>query len=78
MITWLFDKMGYMPKIDMQVGKVNLDVKPPEFQMWPFPVPKKNSKQAVKKRVKKTRPLPSKATVAKAAAKKSIDAKKAK
>lgn len=21
-VTWLFDKLGYMPKIDMQVGKV--------------------------------------------------------
>ena len=21
-INWLFDKLGYMPKIDMQVGKV--------------------------------------------------------
>ena len=30
--TWMFDKLGYMPKIDMQIGKVNLDVKP-----WPFP-----------------------------------------
>ena len=60
-ITWLFDKLGYMPKIDMQVGKVNLDVKPPEFQMWPFPVTED------KKRVKKTRPLPSRATRTKAA-----------
>jgi hypothetical protein len=33
-VTWLFDKLGYMPKIDMQVGKVNLDVK----DTWPFPV----------------------------------------
>jgi hypothetical protein len=36
-ITWMFDKLGYMPKIDMQVGKINLDVKSPEFKMWPFP-----------------------------------------
>ena len=73
-ISWVFDKLGYMPKIDMQVGKVNLDVKPPEFKMWPFPVPKEKPKP----RVRKTRPLPSKATIAKAAAKKSIAAKKAK
>jgi len=48
-ITWLFDKLGYMPKIDMQVGKVNLDVKPPEFQMWPFPVEQEKPKKQVKK-----------------------------
>jgi len=42
-VTWLFDKLGYMPKIDMEVGKVNLDVKTPEFQMWPFPVVEVNS-----------------------------------
>lgn len=33
-ITWLFDKFGYMPKIDMEVGKVNLDIQ----DTWPFPV----------------------------------------
>lgn len=32
-VTWLFDKFGYMPKIDMEVGKVNLDLK----TTWPFP-----------------------------------------
>jgi hypothetical protein len=59
-ITWLFDKLGYMPKIDMQVGKVNLDVKPPEFQMWPFPIKEETQvkkvvtrKPAVKKTVAK-------------------------
>jgi hypothetical protein len=31
-VNWMFDKLGYMPKIDMQIGKVNLDIKP-----WPFP-----------------------------------------
>jgi hypothetical protein len=61
-ITWLFDKLGYMPKIDMQVGKVNLDIKPPEFQMWPF----REDEDKPKPRVRKTRALPSKATVAKA------------
>ena len=30
-ITWMFDKLGYMPKIDMQVGKVNIEA------AWPFP-----------------------------------------
>ena len=51
-ISWLFDKLGYMPKIDVQVGKVNLDVTVPDLS---------------KPRVKKTRALPSKATVAKTA-----------
>lgn len=60
--TWIMDKLGYMPKIDMQVGKVNLDLTVPNLS---------------KPRVRKTRPLPSKATVAKAAAK-TARAKKAK
>lgn len=43
-INWLFDKLGYMPKIDMEIGKVNLDVKP-----WPFPeVEVKNLAEAPK------------------------------
>jgi hypothetical protein len=46
--TWIMDRLGYMPKIDMQVGKVDLAV--PDFP-----------------KVRKTRPLPSKATVAKTA-----------
>ena len=54
-ITWLFDKLGYMPKIDMQVGKVNLDIVVPDLS---------------KPRVRKTRALPSKATVAKKSVKK--------
>jgi hypothetical protein len=41
LITWVFDKLGYMPKIDMQVGKVNIEA------AWPFPEIKK---PAVKKR----------------------------
>ena len=28
---WMFDKLGYMPKIDVQVGKVNIKA------AWPFP-----------------------------------------
>ena len=31
LFTWLFDKIGYMPKVDMQVGKVNVKAQ------WPFP-----------------------------------------
>lgn len=33
-VTWLFDKLGYMPKIDMEVGKVDLKIQ----EVWPFPV----------------------------------------
>ena len=29
-VTWLFDKLGYMPKINMEVGVIH--------QAWPFPV----------------------------------------
>jgi hypothetical protein len=56
MITWLFDKFGYMPKIDMQVGKVNIETK------WPFPAPKET--------VAKKKPALKKATTRKAPAKK--------
>jgi len=49
--TWIMDKLGYMPKIDMQIGKVNLDLTVPDLS---------------KPRVRKTRALPSKATLAKA------------
>jgi hypothetical protein len=48
--TWIMDKLGYMPKVDMQVGKVDLDVAVPDLS---------------KPRVRKTRALPSKATVVK-------------
>jgi hypothetical protein len=57
-VSWFFDKLGYMPKIDMQVGKVNIEA------VWPFP----EEVEKPKPRVKKTRALPSKATVAKTAA----------
>ena len=32
-INWVFDKLGYMPKIDMEVGKLNVEFK----AQWPFP-----------------------------------------
>jgi hypothetical protein len=66
-IHWVFDKLGYMPKIDMQVGKVNIEA------AWPFP----DVEEKPKPRVRKTRALPSKATVAKTAAR-TARAKKAK
>jgi hypothetical protein len=71
-IHWMFDKLGYMPKIDMQIGKVNIEA------AWPFPGEDKDffgvEREEPKPRVRKTRALPSKAT----AAKKTIRAKKAK
>ena len=30
---WMFDKLGYMPKIDMEVGKLDVEFK----AAWPFP-----------------------------------------
>lgn len=51
-ITWLFDKLGYMPKIDMQVGKVDLSLE----GTWPFPAvskdfdPRPKTKPCVKKK----------------------------
>jgi len=41
-VTWLFDKLGYMPKIKVDVGTV---------AAWPFPAPKEEPQ--VKKSVKK-------------------------
>ena len=60
-INWMFDKLGYMPKIDIQVGKVQVDAEAPDFKMWPFPIeeaePKKPArKTAVKKTVAKKAP----------------------
>jgi hypothetical protein len=55
-VTWLFDKLGYIPKIDVQVGIVN--------DAWPFPVPKEEVKKPVKK------PALKKATTRKPAVKK--------
>jgi hypothetical protein len=52
LITWMFDKLGYMPKIDMQIGKVNIEA------AWPFPDGEEKPKAAVKKR----KPVVKKAT----------------
>jgi hypothetical protein len=56
--TWLFDKLGYMPKINMEVGKI-------EEAPWPFPAPK----SAVKKKPAAKVIVP-KATTRKSAVKK--------
>lgn len=60
-ITWLFDKLGYMPKIKVDVGSI-------AYKAWPFPVESKAEETPVKKSaVKKTRTLPSRAAIAKTA-----------
>ena len=43
--NWLFDKLGYMPKIEIEVGKVDLDLE----GTWPFPAPQEKKKPQVKK-----------------------------
>jgi len=59
-VTWLFDKLGYMPKIDVEVGKVNLNLE----DTWPFPVEREKPKATVKKK-----PVVKKATTRKPKAK---------
>jgi hypothetical protein len=61
-ITWLFDKLGYMPKINFEVGKVDLQT------AWPFPVESEKPKKQVKKAV--VRKTVAKKTVAKKTTKK--------
>lgn len=55
-ITWLFDKLGYMPKINVEVGAV---------AAWPFPTEEPKTKPAVKKK-----PAAKKVIVPKATARK--------
>ena len=43
-VHWVFDKLGYMPKIDMQVGKINIEA------AWPFPAEIDKPKAQVKKK----------------------------
>jgi hypothetical protein len=47
---WMFDKLGYMPKIDIQVGKLNFEPKIPDLEK-PKAVAKKTTarKPAAKK-----------------------------
>jgi hypothetical protein len=47
---WMFDKLGYMPKIDIQVGKLNFEPKIPDLAK-PKPAVKKATtrKPAAKK-----------------------------
>lgn len=44
-IHWMFDKLGYMPKIDMEVGKLDVEFK----AAWPFPEETLKKKPVAKK-----------------------------
>lgn len=46
LIQWLFDKLGYMPKISFET----------EVTAWPFPVEKEVAKPQAKKRVAAKKP----------------------
>jgi len=54
-ITWLFDKLGYMPKVNVEVGAL---------AAWPFPVKAEKPKIQGKKK-----PVVKKATTRKPKAK---------
>jgi hypothetical protein len=49
-ITWFFDKLGYMPKINMEVGKLDVEFK----AAWPFPEEIKKKSVAKKTTTRKT------------------------
>ena len=52
-VTWLFDKLGYMPKVNMELGKVNVTAQ------WPFPITEITSlSEEPKKKVKKIVKIP--------------------
>lgn len=44
--TWIMDKLGYMPKIDMKIGKV--------VEPWSFPAPVAKKKPTVQKATTRT------------------------
>lgn len=70
-INWVFDKLGYMPKINAQIGEVELKL----GGTWPFPAEEKNDRSANKKQtVKKatTRTAKKPAVVAKTARTKKV------
>jgi hypothetical protein len=50
LITWMFDKLGYMPKINMEVGKLDVEFK----AAWPFPKEVKKKPAAKKTAARKT------------------------
>jgi hypothetical protein len=69
-IHWVFDKLGYMPKINMQVGKVNIEA------AWPFPAAKEAREKRIEEMLAEDRPK--KKPVAKKTATRKPAVKKAK
>jgi len=55
-VTWLFDKLGYMPKINVEVGAV---------AAWPFPEETPKTKPVVKKKPAAKKVIVPKATTRK-------------
>jgi hypothetical protein len=53
-VSWLFDKLGYMPKIDVEVGVVKSEFK----AVWPFPEETAVAKPTVKKATTRTTKKP--------------------
>ena len=53
--TWIMDKLGYMPKIDFQVGKINLDVAVPDLSKPKKPAVKKTVVKKATRVVKKAK-----------------------
>jgi hypothetical protein len=60
-INWMFDKLGYMPKITVDIGAI-------ASTAWPFPVPDEVKETQVKKKpalkkatTRKTKPASKKA-----------------
>jgi len=51
-IHWMFDKLGYMPKINMEVGKLDVEFK----AAWPFPEEVKKKPAVKKATTRKTTP----------------------
>jgi hypothetical protein len=61
-LNWAMDQLGYMPKINIEVGKV--------METWPFPAETEKKKPQVKKATTRTTKKP--AVVAKTASKKKV------
>jgi hypothetical protein len=51
-ISWVFDKLGYMPKINMEVGKVNFEPKIPDLEEPKPRVRKATTRKAPAKKAK--------------------------
>ena len=67
-VTWFFDKLGYMPKIDVEVGIVKSDFK----AAWPFPEVSKDFEPRPKKPVARKHTTKKPAVVAKTARAKKV------